>query len=62
MLTQEASGSRSFDLLPEIKEVVRDSIKDGLVTSVSIEDYDATVAQLTGSDLENYLQTLWDEI
>lgn len=62
MLTQSSSGSGSFDLLPEIKEVVRDSIKDGLVTSVSIEDFDDTVAQLSGSDLENYLQTLWDEI
>lgn len=50
------------DLMPQIKRIVRDAIQDGLIRSVSLREYDHKVRTLTGADLEDYIQKLWDEL
>lgn len=51
-----------FDPMPEIVGIVRSAIKDGLIGSETLEDFDLTVKSLKGPDLEDYLQTLWDNL
>jgi hypothetical protein len=51
-----------MDLMPQIKRIVRDAIKDGLIRSVSLKDFDHKMKTLRGHDLENYIQKLWDEL
>lgn len=58
---QELDGGR-FDPLPEIKEIVRECIQAGLLTGVSVAEYNHSVATLEGPELEEYLQNLWDQI
>jgi hypothetical protein len=50
------------DIMPQIKRIVRDAIKDGLIRSVSLKDFDHKMKTLKGNDLENYIQKLWDEL
>ena len=52
----------SFDLLPEIKTIVRDAIRDRLIQSEDIKTFDEKVRTLKGADLEEYLQNLWDDL
>lgn len=61
-MTVTSALAGGFDLLPEIVGVVRDAIKDGLITSETTHDFNLKVASLKGTDLEDYLQTLWDDI
>lgn len=51
-----------FDPMPEIVDIVRSSIKDGFIMSETLEAFDSTVKILKGPALEDYLQTLWDEL
>ena len=50
------------DLMPQIRQIVRDAIKDGLIRSVSLKEFDHKTKTLTGQALENYIQKLWDEL
>lgn len=50
------------DLMPQIKRIVRDAIKDGLIKSVSLKEFDHKTRTLTGQALEDYIQKLWDEL
>lgn len=52
--------SASFDLLGEVIQIVREAIEAGLITSETVEEFDDTVKELNGPDLEDYLQHLWD--
>lgn len=61
-MTATSALTGGFDLLPEIVGVVRDAIKDGLITSESLSRFNDMVSELKGAELENYLQTLWDDI
>ena len=54
--------SENLDLMPQIKRIVRDAIQDGLIRSVSLREYDHKVRTLTGKELEDYIQKLWDEL
>lgn len=51
-----------MDLMPQIKRIVRDAIKDGLIRSERLDVYDHKVKTLKGNDLEDYLQKLWDQV
>jgi len=53
---------REMDLLPTIRIIVRDAIKDGLIRSVRLSEFEQQCRTLTGKDLEDYLQRLWDEL
>lgn len=54
--------AKSYDLLPEIKGTIRDCIKAGLITNISLADFDENTRTMDGPALEDYLQNLWDEI
>lgn len=56
------NSKTEHDLMPQIKRIVRDAIQDGLIRSVTLKEYDHKVRTLTGKDLENYIQKLWDEL
>lgn len=58
----KTDSSTEMDLMPAIKRIVRDAIQDGLIRSTSIREFDSTVKRLTGKELENYIQKLWDEL
>jgi hypothetical protein len=49
-----------MDPLPEIIDIVRSAIGEGLITSLSVTQFDHAVNNLAGNDLEDYLQELWD--
>lgn len=49
-------------ILDEIMDVVRGAIDDGLIKSIGTEAFNDAVGQLTGSDLEDFLQHLWDNL
>lgn len=51
-----------FDPLPEIKDMVRSAIAEGLVTSIDLDEYDHQISTLKGQELEDYLQKLWDDL
>jgi hypothetical protein len=51
-----------MDLMPQIKRIVRDAIQDGLIKSESLREFDRKVKTLTGTQLEDYLQELWDKL
>lgn len=51
-----------FDPLPEIMGIVRSAIRDGLIKSETLEEFDLKVESLKGPALEDYLQTLWDHL
>lgn len=51
-----------FDPLYEITDIISSSIAAGLITSVTIDEFEAKTSELDGPVLESYLQTLWDEI
>lgn len=55
-------SKREMDLMPQIRRIVRDAIKDGLIRSERLHDFDEKVKRLKGKDLEAYLQRLWDEL
>ncbi len=50
------------DIMPQIKRIVRDAIKDGLIRSVSLKEFDHKMKSLPNKDLEDYIQKLWDEL
>lgn len=54
--------AQALDLLPEIKEIVRDCIKSGVIHSVTLKEFDQQTKLLKDAELEEYLQTLWDEV
>ena len=60
-MNDEEKG-QGFDLLPQIKQIVRDAIADGLIKSETKETFDQKVKRLKGKELENYLQDLWDKL
>lgn len=49
-----------MDLLPEITDIVRQAISEGLITSLSVSAFDDQVNNLSGAALEDFLQNLWD--
>lgn len=54
------------DPLPEIIQIIRDAIKEGLINE-PLERFDAQVSILSGADcdgyiLEDYIQAVWDKI
>ena len=51
-----------YDPIHEIKDVISSSISAGLITSVTIDEFEEKIAELDGYPLESYLQNLWDEI
>ena len=55
-------NKREMDLMPQIKRIVRDAIKDGLIRSEPLHVFDEKVKRLKGAELEDYLQRLWDEL
>jgi hypothetical protein len=52
---------RQFDPLPEIVEIVRDAIRDGLIYE-PLDTFEHNLKTRHGADLEDYLQTVWDKI
>lgn len=62
MELHERVGSGGFDLMGDIVGIVRDAIEAGLIKSESLYDFDATIQELSGSELEDYLQNLWDNL
>jgi hypothetical protein len=48
--------------MPELKEIVRDAIEYGLIASETLAEFDYNVSKLTGPELEDYLQRLWDDL
>lgn len=50
-----------MDLLPQIVQIIRDAIKDGLVRGESLRRFNRNVKNLKGPALEDYLQRLWDD-
>lgn len=55
-------SKREMDLMPQIRRIVRDAIKDGLIKSEPLSLFDHKVKYLKGKELEDYLQRLWDEL
>lgn len=55
-------ASGGFDLLSDIISTVRDAVSAGLITTVTVEEFDEDISELTGNDLEDYIQELWDNI
>lgn len=51
-----------FDPLPEIVSIIRDAIKDGLIQRETLQRFDHQVQHMEGTELEAYLQDLWDNI
>lgn len=51
-----------MDDIGEIVDIVRDAIKDGIIRSETVETFDARIQNLSGNDLEDYLQILWDAV
>lgn len=49
------------DPLPEIVQIVRDAISDGLI-SEPLDRFNTQVRLLKGNELEDYVQTVWDMI
>lgn len=52
----------SFDLLPNLAQVCREAIEAGLIETITLEDYDRDVKELSGPDLEDYIQEIWDNL
>lgn len=61
-MIQEQVSAGSLDLLVEIKDIVRSAIEHGFITSTTLDAFDTHVEELEGPPLENYLQTLWDQL
>lgn len=59
---EKAPGRREMDLMPQIKRIVRDAIKDGLIRSTTLAEFNEKVNKLKGDQLEAYIQKLWDEL
>jgi len=57
-----SKSKREMDLMPQIRRIVRDAIKDGLLRSEKLQVFDEKVKSLKGNQLEEYLQKLWDEL
>jgi hypothetical protein len=51
-----------MDQMTEIIGIVRDAISDGLLKGETVDHFDDTVRSLRGPALEDYLQTLWDQV
>lgn len=51
-----------MDLLAEVSAIVREAIVDGLITSLSVSEFDDHMNNLSGNAVEDFLQTLWDDI
>jgi hypothetical protein len=51
-----------MDLLPVIVEIVRDAVGEGLITSLSPSSFEDQINNLSGPELEDFLQNLWDEL
>ena len=51
----------SPDPLPEIIEITRSAIADGLIDEPH-EAFEYNIKVLNGSYLEDYIQTVWDKI
>jgi hypothetical protein len=51
-----------MDLLTQIAGIVRDAIETGIITSVSLDEFDDASKLLSEYELEAYLQALWDEL
>jgi len=62
MKQNRVSSKTSIDLMPQIKRIVRDAIKDGLIKSERLDVYNEKIKRLKGNQLEDYLQKLWDEL
>ena len=62
LVGEMTNKKREMDLMPQIKRIVRDAIKDGLIKSERLQDFDHKVKNLKGAELEAYLQRLWDEL
>jgi len=60
--TEVIRSKREMDLMPQIRRIVRDAIKDGLLRSEKLQVFDEKVKRLKGNQLEEYLQKLWDEL
>ena len=60
--TEVIRSKREIDLMPQIRRIVRDAIKDGLIRSEKLQMFDEKVKSLKGNQLEDYLQKLWDEL
>ena len=52
----------TWDLKDEIVRIIRDAIQDGLIRSERIKRFNYKIKNLTGQELEDYLQRLWDQI
>lgn len=50
------------DQLPGIRLIVADAIADGLITSVTTDEFRVQCAILKEGPLEDYIQTLFDEL
>lgn len=62
MKPHRVSSKAPIDLMPQIKRIVRDAIKDGLIKSERLDVYNEKIKRLKGNQLEDYLQKLWDEL
>lgn len=51
-----------MDHMPEIIDIVRTAISDGLIRSETVEHFDDACKTLKGNALEDYIQTVWDKI
>lgn len=62
MTKNNTTRSTNHDLLPEIRQIVRDAIADRLIRSETLTEFNRKVRVLKGRELEEYLQRLWDEL
>lgn len=51
-----------MDQMYEIVEIVRSAISSGLIKSETKDNFNDAVANLKGPALEDYIQSVWDEI
>lgn len=62
MHTTINEGVGGLDLLAHVTETVRKAIEFGLIKTVSLYEFDQSIDDLDGNELEDYLQDLWDNI
>jgi hypothetical protein len=59
--TPGRASDGSFDPLPEIIQIIRDAISDGLIDE-DLSVFEHNLRTLHGGELEDYLQEVWDRI
>lgn len=51
----------ALDHMPEIIQIIRDALTDGLIRGEKRRVFEKKIKVLKGHELEDYLQKLWDD-